>query len=269
MIDPGALFGAGTHPTTQLCLELLLDAEPARRAVRLGRRDRRARRRRRAAGLGAGDRGRGDARRAGGDPRQRRGERGGRSRRSGPTSPRRPRRGRRRSSPTCRSSCCWTWRWSGRRSGSSPPGSSSSAPARSADGVRHGRGRAPRARRVGRGRAGAPVIRLAVRVARADAEAVLAELLELAPGGLEEREVGEDAVEYVLYGAPGELPDLRRGARGGRRRARGRLAPPRSPTTGRSAGRPSTSPSTCRGGSGGCACARPGSRRWTATASTS
>jgi hypothetical protein len=31
------------------------------------------------------------------------------------------------------------------------------------------------------------MIRLAVRVARADAEAVLAELLELAPGGLEER----------------------------------------------------------------------------------
>ena len=28
VIDPGALFGAGTHPTTQLCLELLLDAEP-------------------------------------------------------------------------------------------------------------------------------------------------------------------------------------------------------------------------------------------------
>jgi ribosomal protein L11 methyltransferase len=51
------------------------------------------------------------------------------------------------------------------------------------------------------------VIRLAVRVARADAEAVLAELLELAPGGLEEREDG-DAVEYVLYGAPGELPAL-------------------------------------------------------------
>ena len=52
------------------------------------------------------------------------------------------------------------------------------------------------------------MIRLAVRVARADAEAVLAELLELAPGGLEEREMGEDAVEYVLYGAPGEVPDI-------------------------------------------------------------
>ena len=52
------------------------------------------------------------------------------------------------------------------------------------------------------------MIRLAVRVARADAEAVLAELLELAPGGLEEREVDEHAVEYVIYGAPGELPAL-------------------------------------------------------------
>jgi len=51
------------------------------------------------------------------------------------------------------------------------------------------------------------LIRLAVRVARADAEIVLAELLELAPAGLEEREAG-DAVEYVLYGAPGELPTL-------------------------------------------------------------
>ena len=52
------------------------------------------------------------------------------------------------------------------------------------------------------------MIRLAVRVAAAEAEAVLAELLELAPGGLEEREVEGGAVEYVLYGAPGEVPDL-------------------------------------------------------------
>jgi ribosomal protein L11 methyltransferase len=28
VIDPGELFGAGTHPTTQLCLELLLELEP-------------------------------------------------------------------------------------------------------------------------------------------------------------------------------------------------------------------------------------------------
>jgi ribosomal protein L11 methyltransferase len=52
------------------------------------------------------------------------------------------------------------------------------------------------------------VIRLAVRVARAEAEPVLAELLALAPAGLEEREVDGDTVEYAIYGAPGELPDV-------------------------------------------------------------
>jgi ribosomal protein L11 methyltransferase len=36
---------------------------------------------------------------------------------------------------------------------------------------------------------------------------VLAELLELAPSGVEEVEL-EDAVEYAVYGAPGELPAL-------------------------------------------------------------
>lgn len=52
------------------------------------------------------------------------------------------------------------------------------------------------------------MVRLAVRVARPDAEPVLAELLELAPAGLEERDDGGDCVEYVIYGAPGELPTL-------------------------------------------------------------
>jgi len=51
------------------------------------------------------------------------------------------------------------------------------------------------------------VIRLALRVRRADAEAVLAELLELVPGGVEEREIGE-TIEYAIYGASGELPEL-------------------------------------------------------------
>ena len=51
------------------------------------------------------------------------------------------------------------------------------------------------------------MIRLAVRVARADAELVLAELLELAPAGVEEVDRGSD-VEYAVYGAPGELPAL-------------------------------------------------------------
>jgi ribosomal protein L11 methyltransferase len=52
------------------------------------------------------------------------------------------------------------------------------------------------------------VIRLAVRVRREDAELVLAELLELAPSGVEEAQLGEGLVEYAVYGAPGELPEL-------------------------------------------------------------
>lgn len=52
------------------------------------------------------------------------------------------------------------------------------------------------------------MIRLAVRVRREDAELVLAELLELAPSGVEEAEVGDGLLEYAVYGSPGELPDL-------------------------------------------------------------
>jgi ribosomal protein L11 methyltransferase len=52
------------------------------------------------------------------------------------------------------------------------------------------------------------VIRLAVRVKREQAEIVLAELLELAPAGVEEVAVGAEEVEYAVYGAPGELPAL-------------------------------------------------------------
>jgi ribosomal protein L11 methyltransferase len=57
------------------------------------------------------------------------------------------------------------------------------------------------------------VIRLALRVRRGDAELVLADLLELAPSGVEEIELqasdgGEGMVEYAVYGAPGELPLL-------------------------------------------------------------
>lgn len=51
------------------------------------------------------------------------------------------------------------------------------------------------------------MIRLAIRVHRADAEIALAELLELAPQGVEEVDLG-DRVEYAVYGAPGELPTL-------------------------------------------------------------
>ena len=51
------------------------------------------------------------------------------------------------------------------------------------------------------------MIRLAVRVDRAHADVVLAELIELVPAGVEETDLG-DAVEYAIYGAPGELPEL-------------------------------------------------------------
>lgn len=52
------------------------------------------------------------------------------------------------------------------------------------------------------------MLRLAVRVRRADAELVLAELLELAPSGVEEVDVDGATVEYAVYGPPGELPEL-------------------------------------------------------------
>lgn len=57
------------------------------------------------------------------------------------------------------------------------------------------------------------MIRLALRVRRAEAELVLADLLELAPSGVEEVELsaqdgGEGIVEYAVYGPPGELPEL-------------------------------------------------------------
>jgi ribosomal protein L11 methyltransferase len=52
------------------------------------------------------------------------------------------------------------------------------------------------------------LIRLAIRVAREQAELVLAELLELAPSGVEELDGDDGTVEYAVYGAPGELPAL-------------------------------------------------------------
>lgn len=57
------------------------------------------------------------------------------------------------------------------------------------------------------------MIRLALRLRRIEAELVLADLLELSPDGVEEIELpgvdgGEDLIEYAVYGAPGELPDL-------------------------------------------------------------
>jgi ribosomal protein L11 methyltransferase len=52
------------------------------------------------------------------------------------------------------------------------------------------------------------VIRLAVRVARADAPGALAELLVFSPAGVEEIDRDAETIEYVLYGAAGELPTL-------------------------------------------------------------
>jgi ribosomal protein L11 methyltransferase len=54
------------------------------------------------------------------------------------------------------------------------------------------------------------VIRLAVRAAAADADLVLAALLELAPSGVEQVD-GDQTVEFAVYGAPGELPELEQG----------------------------------------------------------
>lgn len=51
------------------------------------------------------------------------------------------------------------------------------------------------------------MIRLAVRCDPELAERVLAELVELVPGGVEE-ERGSGYVEYAIYGPPGELPAL-------------------------------------------------------------
>jgi len=51
------------------------------------------------------------------------------------------------------------------------------------------------------------LIRLAVRCAPEQAEIVLAELMVLAPNGVEEEE-GPGYVEYAIYGGEGELPEL-------------------------------------------------------------
>ena len=51
------------------------------------------------------------------------------------------------------------------------------------------------------------MIRLAVRCRPEYAEPVLANLLELAPNGVEE-ERGPDWIEFAIYGPPGEVPDV-------------------------------------------------------------
>jgi ribosomal protein L11 methyltransferase len=53
-----------------------------------------------------------------------------------------------------------------------------------------------------------PLLRLAIRVDREHGEVVLAELLDLAPSGVEEVDISDQVIEYAVYGAPGELPSL-------------------------------------------------------------
>ena len=52
------------------------------------------------------------------------------------------------------------------------------------------------------------MIRISVRVSRAHAATALAELLAFSPAGVEETLGDDETVEYVLYGAAGELPSL-------------------------------------------------------------
>lgn len=55
------------------------------------------------------------------------------------------------------------------------------------------------------------MIRLSLRCRASEAEAVLADLLEIAPGGVEEVSAPDGivgVVEYAVYGARGELPDV-------------------------------------------------------------
>ena len=122
MIDPGALFGAGAHPTTQLCLELLLDAEPGGALCDWG------------AGTGVLAVA---AARLGWAPvtavevmpdgleaiRANAAANGVEVRDGGPTSPRRRRRGADGGGEPAAGAAARRGRWSGRRSGCSPPGS--------------------------------------------------------------------------------------------------------------------------------------------------
>ncbi len=52
------------------------------------------------------------------------------------------------------------------------------------------------------------MIRLAVRVPGDEAGVVLAELIELAPDGVEQVDLDDGRVEYAVYGPPGEIPAL-------------------------------------------------------------
>ena len=71
------------------------------------------------------------------------------------------------------------------------------------------------------------MIRLAIRADAADAESVVAALIELTPQGFEQVD-GDGWVEFALYGTPGELPSLPEGEAdvgGARVRVRGEEVP--------------------------------------------
>ena len=203
VVDPGETFGLASHPTTKLCLELLQELPPTA-AGRLGLRVRRA------VGGGAAPR-----LRPGGGDRARPGRGGDGASRTAST----------RASATSSPSRCGRGPWSRNLTAGliasfteGPVGAGDAARVRPdrpsgrrrALGLRAARlrrARTPRTRRLGRRPAGDRLIRLAVKVRREDAEIVLLDLMAFAPGGLEEVDLGEH-VEYVLYGAPGELPEI-------------------------------------------------------------
>ena len=108
------------------------------------------------------------------------------------------------------------------------------------------------------------LIRLAIRAPAEHAEAVLAELVELAPAGFEQVD-GDGWVEFALYGAPGELPELPAGPRRARRHPdRGRRR-----RNWRRLGRPVARISQTRADRCAFTCARRGTSRRAPRASTS